>query len=47
MFASDGVVFLQLNFSLDGLLVLGRIISVALADTFCVPDGDKLYKMDL
>ena len=47
MFASDRVVLLVLKLPLHGLLVLGRILSVALAATCLVSYGDELDEMDL
>ena len=47
MLPSDRVVFLEFEFSLDRLSVLGRIIGVAFAHPFFVPDGDELYEFIL
>ncbi len=38
----NGVVLLELDLALNGLLVLGRIIRVAFAHAPGVSDGDKL-----
>jgi hypothetical protein len=45
MFPDEGVVLFELDFLLDGLLILARVISVAFAGAGLVPYGDELYEM--
>lgn len=47
MLSGNRVIFLEFELSLDRLLVLGRIVGVALAHAFLVPDGDKLDEVIL
>jgi hypothetical protein len=47
MLSGNRVILFDFNFALNGLLVLARIISVALADTLGIPDGDEFDQMDL
>ena len=45
MLPSDRVVFLDLDFPLDRLLVLTRIVSMTLAEACFVPYGDEFDEM--
>lgn len=47
MLASYGVVLLKLEFALNRLPVLSRVVGVTLADAFRIADGDQFDEMCL